>query len=74
MSWLRFFRRKQWDEERKRELESYLEMETAENLERGLSPADARYAALKKLVEQEGRWDDLVRAIGRVLRPSSEER
>ena len=38
----------------------------------------ARYYRLtpsgrKKLVEQEGRWDDLVRAIGRVLRPASEE-
>src|ERR1043165_4562391 len=31
-------------------------------------------AGRKKLVEQEGRWDDLVRAIGRVLRPSPEER
>ena len=36
MSWLRFFRRKQWDEERARELQSYLEMETEENIQRGL--------------------------------------
>src|SRR5688572_11776380 len=49
MSWLRFFRRKRWDEERAKELDSYLEMETAENIERGLSPEDARAAALKKL-------------------------
>ena len=39
----------------------------------------ARYYRLtpsgrKRLVEQEGRWDDLVRAIGRVLRPASEEK
>jgi|SRR5438034_2799785 len=39
----------------------------------------ARYYRLtpsgrKKLVEQTSRWDDLVRAIDRVLRPSSEER
>ena len=39
----------------------------------------ARYYRLtpsgrKKLVEQEGRWDDLVRAIDRVLRPASEEK
>jgi transcriptional regulator len=39
----------------------------------------ARYYRLtpsgrKKLVEQEGRWDDLVRAIGRVLRPAPEEK
>jgi PadR family transcriptional regulator PadR len=39
----------------------------------------ARYYRLtpsgrKKLVEQTSRWDDLVRAIDRVLRPASEER
>ena len=51
MSWLRFFRRKQWDEERARELQSYLEMETEENLARGLSPEDARDAARRKLGE-----------------------
>src|SRR5258708_28579061 len=39
----------------------------------------ARYYRLtpsgrKKLVEQTSRWDDLVRAIGRVLRPASEEK
>jgi transcriptional regulator len=31
-------------------------------------------AGRKQLVEQEGRWDDLVRAIGRVLRPAEEEK
>ena len=31
-------------------------------------------AGRKKLVEQESRWDDLVRAIGRVLRPAPEEK
>jgi transcriptional regulator len=31
-------------------------------------------AGRKQLVEQEGRWDDLVRAIGRVLRPAPEEK
>jgi putative ABC transport system permease protein len=49
VSWLRFFRRRQWDDERRRELESYLEMETEENVERGLSPDAARQAALRKL-------------------------
>src|SRR6186713_3610757 len=29
-------------------------------------------AGRKRLVEQESRWDDLVRAIGRVLRPAPE--
>lgn len=51
MSWLRFFRRKQWDEERAKELQSYLEMETEENIQRGLSPEDARDAARRKLGE-----------------------
>src|SRR5688572_33060637 len=49
MSWLRFFRRKHWDQERAKELDSYLEIETAENIELGLSPEDARAAAIKKL-------------------------
>src|SRR4029453_12357826 len=31
-------------------------------------------AGRKQLVEQESRWDDLVRAIGRVLRPAPEEK
>jgi len=31
-------------------------------------------AGRKRLVEQESRWDDLVRAIGRVLRPAPEEK
>jgi predicted permease len=51
MSWIRFFRRRRWDEERARELESYLEMETDENVARGLRPEDARDAARRKLGE-----------------------
>ena len=46
---IRFFRRKRWDAERSRELASYLQMETDENLARGLSPEEARYAARRKL-------------------------
>jgi putative ABC transport system permease protein len=49
MSWKRLFRRKQWDEERARELEAYLENETLDNIARGMSEADARYAAQRKL-------------------------
>ena len=49
MGWTRFFRRKRWDEERARELEAYIEIETAENAARGMPPADARYAAIRKL-------------------------
>jgi putative ABC transport system permease protein len=45
----RFFRRRYWDEERARELEAYLETETDENIARGMSPEEARYAARRKL-------------------------
>jgi len=49
MSWTRFFHRRQWDQERARELEAYLEIETEENIARGMSPEEARYAARRKL-------------------------
>jgi putative ABC transport system permease protein len=49
MSWTRFFRRRYWDEERARELEAYLAIETDENIARGMSPEEARYAAQRKL-------------------------
>jgi predicted permease len=49
MGWIRFFKRNDWDRERSREIESYLEIETAGNLERGMSPEEARDAAQRKL-------------------------
>jgi hypothetical protein len=49
MSWSKYFRRRQWDDERARELDAHLELETGENLARGMTPADARNAALRKL-------------------------
>jgi putative ABC transport system permease protein len=49
MSWMRFFRRRRWDEERARELQAYLDIETDANIARGLSPEDARDAAHRKL-------------------------
>ena len=49
MGWTRFFRRRVWDEERARELDAYLEIETEENIARGMSRDEARYAARKKL-------------------------
>ncbi|MEO6223119.1 MAG: ABC transporter permease [Vicinamibacterales bacterium] len=49
MSWLRFLRRGRWDAERRRELESYLDVETDDNIARGMSQAEARAAALRKL-------------------------
>jgi putative ABC transport system permease protein len=45
----RFFSRARWDEERARELESYVAIETDENIARGLPPDEARAAALRKL-------------------------
>ena len=45
----RFFRRAKWDLERLREIESYLEIETSENTARGMTYANARAAALRKL-------------------------
>jgi hypothetical protein len=45
----RFFRRAWWDDERARELESYLQLEIDDNLARGMSPEAARAAARRKL-------------------------
>jgi putative ABC transport system permease protein len=49
MSLRRFFRRSAWDDERARELESYLQMETDDNIARGMTPDAARAAARRKL-------------------------
>ncbi|HYL61709.1 MAG TPA: ABC transporter permease [Candidatus Methylomirabilis sp.] len=49
MGWTKYFRRARWDEERQRELEAYLENETEDNVARGMSPEEARYAARRKL-------------------------
>jgi predicted permease len=42
-------RRSRWDEERTREIESYLQIETEENIARGMSPPEAFSAARRKL-------------------------
>jgi predicted permease len=49
MNWTRYFRRPHWDRERSRELESYLEIETDENIGKGMPPEEAKYAARRKL-------------------------
>ncbi len=49
MGWSRFFHRRRWDAERAREIESYVEFETADNLVRGMTPEEARRAACRKL-------------------------
>jgi len=49
MSFSRFLRRSRWDDERARELEAHLEIETADNIGRGMAPKEAREAARRKL-------------------------
>jgi predicted permease len=49
MSWRRFIFRARWDEERQRELASYIEIETDANIARGMPPELARRAAYRKL-------------------------
>jgi len=48
MSWRRFIRRRWWDQERAREIDAYLEAETAENIARGMPAAEAAAAARRK--------------------------
>jgi predicted permease len=49
MSLKRFWLRDRWDDERARELEAYLAIETDDNIARGMTPRDARLAAQRKL-------------------------
>src|ERR1039457_2701154 len=49
MSWKRFLVRRRWDEERARELQAHVQIETDENVSRGMLPDEARYAANRKL-------------------------
>ena len=49
MIWSRFFRRRYWDEVRARELDAYLELETDDNIARGMTAEGARRAAHLKL-------------------------
>jgi predicted permease len=49
MSWRRFFRRSSWDRDRAEELRSYLDIETDENIARGMSADAARRLAHLKL-------------------------
>jgi hypothetical protein len=48
MSWRRFLKRRWWDDERAREIAAYLENETADNIARGMPPAEAAAAARRK--------------------------
>ncbi len=44
----RYFRRAKWDRERLEEIEAYIQMETDENLARGMSSGEARAKAFRK--------------------------
>lgn len=48
MSWWRFFRRAEWDRERTAEIDSYVQLETDENIARGMTEGEARAAARRK--------------------------
>ena len=72
----RFFRRAWWDRDRSRELESYLQIETDDNIARGMSADAARAAAERKLGNRTRIREDIYMAntigtldtIGRDLR------
>jgi predicted permease len=49
VSFRKFFNRSRWDDERTRELESYVAIETDDNIARGMAPDEARLAAIRKL-------------------------
>jgi predicted permease len=49
MDFWRFFRRAKWDRERLEEIESYVQIETDENMARGMPYGEARAAARRKL-------------------------
>ncbi|MGC4053900.1 MAG: ABC transporter permease [Paludibaculum sp.] len=73
MSWTKYFRRARWERERAEEIDSYIEIETAENLERGMAPDEARAAAVRKfgnrqLVQEEIREMNTIRPLETLVR------
>jgi putative ABC transport system permease protein len=84
MSWRHFFQRRPSREQSALELQAYLERETEENIERGMSPEEARRAAqiklgnvtniLGEISQQDGLgpfetvWDDLRYGIRMILK------
>src|SRR5580700_8860252 len=49
MNWRNLFRREKWDRERLEEIESYVQMETDQNIARGMRETEERAAACRKL-------------------------
>jgi predicted permease len=48
MGWRRYFRRVRWDRDRREEIESYIQIETDDNIARGMPEEEARLAARRK--------------------------
>jgi predicted permease len=71
MSWLRFFRRRRADEELQEEIDVYLAEETAENIDRGMEPEEARRRARIKLGNpqsvREALWQQNTVSLGDTL-------
>src|SRR5579875_547970 len=57
----RFFRRAHWDRDRLAEMESYVQIETDENIARGMSEADAYAAAQRKFGNTTRMREDIYR-------------
>src|SRR5262245_49568808 len=49
MRWTRFWQRRRRDSDLRRELDDYLEQETADRVADGMDPVEARWAARRKL-------------------------
>jgi predicted permease len=61
MSVRKFFRRAQWDRERAAEIESYIQIETDDNIARGMTEAEARAAARRKFGHAAGVREEIYR-------------
>ena len=59
MGWTRFFRRSRRDDDVRRELQSYVQIETDDNIARGMAPEAARAAAIRKLGNPERVREDV---------------
>lgn len=73
MRWTRYLHRRHWERERAAEIDAYLEIETDDNLARGMAPAEARQAALRKFgnrarVEEEIREMNTIRPLETLTR------
>ncbi|MGJ5818215.1 ADOP family duplicated permease [Paludibaculum fermentans] len=73
MGWTKYFRRARWERERAEEIDSYIEIETAENVERGMAPDEARAAAQRKfgnrqLVQEEIREMNTIQPLETLVR------